>query len=294
MPRSATTVLGVDFTSAPRPRKPIVVASGTLAGRRVRIERLEVFDGWSGFEDLLLRPGPWIGGFDFPFGLPRETVLALGWPRRWDRLVRRCASFDRRGFREVLDASRSSRPVGDRFPHRATDRPASSHSPLKFVNPPVGWMFLEGAPRLLRAGVSVPGLHRGDPDRIAVEAYPGWTARTITRSSYKSDDARKSDSARAQAREQIVRALVAGHGPDGLRLDASATLLRELVGDRSGDRLDATIAALQAAWCLARRDRGFGLPRDVDPSEGWIACVPPPGSDAVSPSAGASGRPCPP
>jgi hypothetical protein len=44
-----------------------------------------------------------------------------------------------------------------------------------------------------------------------------------------------------------------------------------LVEDGSGDRLDAVLAALQAAWCWRRRARNFGLPRAVDPLEGWIA-----------------------
>lgn len=289
MTRADTTVLGVDFTSAPRPRKPIVVASGTLREGGLCLSGLEAFPDWAGFEALLERPGPWIGGFDFPFGLPRETVLALGWPRRWDRLVRRCARLDRRSFREVLDRSRAGRPVGDRFPHRATDRPARSHSPLKFVNPPVGWMFLEGAPRLLRAGVTVPGLHRGDPARVAVEAYPGLAARRIVRASYKSDDPRKDDASRRRARRGIADALVGGRGPDGLRLAAPPRLLRAIVDDPSGDPLDAVIAAMQAAWCLVRAKAGYGLPCDMDPSEGWIACVPPPESVATTiiPSTGA-------
>lgn len=286
MRRAATSVLGVDFTSAPRPRKPIVAASGTLGGSTLRLARIEAFADWPGFESLLARPGPWIGGFDFPFGLPRETVLALGWPRRWAGLVRQCARFDRRAFRDVLDASRSGRLVGDRFPHRATDLPARSHSPLKFVNPPVGWMFLEGAPRLLRAGVSVPGLHHGDPARVAVEAYPGFSARRVERVSYKSDDPRRDDRGRREARRRILRALERGLGPEGVRLDAG-DLGDDLVADPSGDRLDAAIAAMQAAWCHLRRDSGFGLPERVDPSEGWIACVPSPGWGATTPSAGA-------
>lgn len=290
MARETTTVLGVDFTSAPRARKPIVAASGALRGDTLRLARIESFVDWSGFEALLARPGPWIGGFDFPFGLPRETVAALGWPRRWAGLVRRCARYDRRSFRELLDETRSGRPVGDRFPHRETDRPARSHSPLKFVNPPVGWMFLEGAPRLLRAGVTVPGVHRGDPSRVAVEAYPGFAARLVTRASYKSDDPRRDDASRRETRAEIACALLEGRGPRGVRLGASDRLLDELVGDPSGDRLDAAIAAMQAAWCHLRRDSGFGLPERVDPSEGWIACVPPPGSDATTPSAGASVR----
>ena len=273
---SAMLILGVDFTSAPRPRKPITVASGRLAGEVFRLSRIESFAAWEGFEALLGRPGPWIGGFDFPFGLPLETVRWVGWPRNWDAMVRRCAGYDRRGFRKLLDDHRSARPPGDRFPHRATDRPAGSHSPLKFVNPPVGWMFLEGAPRLLRAGLSIPGVREGDPGRIAVEAYPGFVARRITRGSYTSDDPRKNDAARRQRREEILAALVGGDALAGVRLHATQAERASLAGDPTGDRLDAAIAALQAAWCWLRRDAGFGLPGRFDPCEGWIAGVPSP------------------
>ena len=61
-------------------------------------------------------------------------------------------------FRAALDTYRASRAVGNKYPHRATDLPAGSHSPIKLVNPPVALMFLEGAPRLARAGVTIPGL----------------------------------------------------------------------------------------------------------------------------------------
>jgi hypothetical protein len=57
----------------------------------------------------------------------------------------------------------------------------------------------------------------------------------------------------------------------GSRLEGDRALLRSLVDDGSGDRLDAVLAALQAAWSWRRRARNFGLPRDVDPLEGWIA-----------------------
>lgn len=270
-------VLGVDFTSAPRRAKPIVVASGRPTGpRRLRLERVEEITLWGEFEALLARPGPWIGGFDFPFGLPREAIDDLGWPTDWDRLVEHCAALGRAGFRARLDAHRSSRPVGNRYAHRATDRPAASHSPLKLVNPPVGLMFLEGAPRLLRAGVTIPRMREGDPLRIAVEAYPGFTARTITRDSYKADDRARQTRARSTARARILSALCEGSGPAGLALEGAPALLRSLVEDPSGDRLDAAIAALQALWCWSCRRRGFGLPATTDPCEGWIACVPPP------------------
>ena len=37
---------------------------------------------------------------------------------------------------------------------------------MKLANPPVGWMLHEGAPRLVAAGVHMPGVARGDPSRV--------------------------------------------------------------------------------------------------------------------------------
>jgi len=272
---SGVAVLGVDFTSAPRPAKPITVARGRLHGRALHLERIDALVSFAAFESLLAEPGPWIGGFDFPFGLPRECVRDLGWPQHWDALVRHCAALGKAAFRLALDGYREQRPAGARYAHRATDLPARSHSPLKLVNPPVALMFLAGAPRLLAAGVTLPGIRAGDPRRIAVEAYPGLLARAITAAPYKSDDRAKQTPARRRERSRIVAALVAGEAGLGCRLEAAPRLLASFVRDPSGDRLDATLAALQAAWCWQRRGRRYGLPRDVDPCEGWIASARP-------------------
>jgi hypothetical protein len=132
-------------------------------------------------------------------------------------------------------------------------------------------MFLEGAPRLARSGVAIPGLAAGDPRRVAVEAYPGFGARAITRASYKADEARKQTPERRRARRTIVSRLTDDGGPFGFALRGSRALLRALVDDATGDRLDAVLAAMQAAWCLGHRARNYGLPASIDPLEGWIA-----------------------
>jgi hypothetical protein len=142
---------------------------------------------------------------------------------------------------------------------------------VKLVNPPVALMFLEGAPRLARAGVAIPGLVAGDPRRVAVEAYPGFAARAITRASYKADEARRQTAARRRVRAGIVARLTHEGGPFGFPLESARSLLRSLVDDATGDRLDAMLAGMQAAWCLKRRARNWGLPRTIDPIEGWIA-----------------------
>ena len=234
------------------------------------LQQIDTLSDWPAFESLLASPGPWIGGFDFPFGLPAEAVVDLGWPQIWPEMVRYCAALGRDRFREILDRYRESRAVGSRYAHRATDHAAHSHSPLKLVNPPVGLMFIEGAPRLLAAGVSVAALHQGDPERVAFEAYPGLAARAITTASYKSDERAKQTRQRTAARKRIVAALVEIGGPFGFRLQADTRQRRDLVKDPSGDRLDAVLAAMQAGWAFRRRAQNFGLPANIHPLEGWI------------------------
>jgi hypothetical protein len=253
-------VLGVDFTSAPRRAKPIVVASGLLRQADVRITGIERLETFEAFEDLLRRPGPWIGGFDFPFGLPRELVRDLGWPRDWRKLVSFCADLSRHEWRGILDGYRATRPAGRKYAHRRTDLPAGSSSPMKLVNPPVALMFQEGAPRLAEAGVYVPGLCDGDRSRIALEAYPGLFARrVIGRVSYKNDSRAKQTAARRAAREEIVS-----------KLPMKTSIRKQLIDDASGDSLDAAICAVQAAWGWRRRARNFGLPDRIESCEGWI------------------------
>lgn len=255
-------VLGVDFTSAPRRAKPIVVAAGLISRNEIQITRVEKLESFAAFEELLRRPGPWIGGFDFPFGLPRELVHDLGWPAKWPALVDFCSNLSRTEFRGILDGYRATRPAGQKYAHRATDSPAGSSSPMKLVNPPVALMFHEGAPRLAEAGVHVPGLSDGDRSRIALEAYPGlFVKQSLGRVSYKNDAKSMQTPARREARRRIVAALPATI-PFALRT--------KLLDDASGDSLDAVICAVQAAWGWRRRRRNFGIPHRIECCEGWI------------------------
>jgi hypothetical protein len=239
------------------------------------IETLETF---AAFESWLHRPGPWVGGFDFPFGLPRIAVRDLGWPTTWPELARHCAALGRSRFRECLDAYRATRPVGDKYPYRRGDRAAGSHSPIKLVNPPVALMYLEGLPRLLAAGVHVPGLRGGDPERVALEAYPGFAVREIlssrARISYKNDAPGKQTPEQRGIRAELVRRISGSQSPLGVRLAVDRKTRRALVEDGSGDFLDAALCALQAARAFQSGTQEYGLPAALDPLEGWIATVP--------------------
>ena len=278
-------LFGVDFTSAPTRRKPIVVACGSLHGgdqrASLRIEALQRLETFADFERWLHAAGPWLAGFDFPFGLPRELVLELGWPHQpgrhataWARLVRKVAAQSRAELVEQFKAFCDARPAGGKFAHRAADRPAGSSPSMKWVNPPVAFMLHAGAPRLLAAGVTVPGLQPGDPQRIALEAYPGWLARAVVgRHSYKSDQPGKQTAERLAQRERIVAALEHGRHPLGLAAAFEPAVRKQCCADGSGDCLDAALCLVQAAWGWQRRSTGYGLPASIDPIEGWIVGV---------------------
>src|SRR5690606_136800 len=97
-------LLGCDFTSAPTRRKPIVLAVGRSDRGRVvlqGIEHLQSLDAWT---ERLRSPGPWVGGFDLPFGLPRELVQALGWPLDWRACIAHYAGLPRSAVREAFAA----------------------------------------------------------------------------------------------------------------------------------------------------------------------------------------------
>jgi hypothetical protein len=269
-------LLGVDFTSSPSRRKAITVAFGRLNhdGSTLSLERLEAIAQWPRFEDLLLAPGPWLGAFDFPFGLPRELVEHLTWPTNWAELMNYVTTLTRAHLRETFKSFCDARPVGKKFAHRATDIPAGSSSSMKWVNPPVAYMLHEGATRLLKANVSVPGMHVGRKDVFALEAYPGFLARSITRAPYKSDEKSKQTPERAAQRKVIIQSLVEGRHPLNFKLSMSQSDAVQLQDDASGDLLDAVLCLVQAAWAArCGPQQRWGLPKNFDVLEGWIISV---------------------
>jgi hypothetical protein len=256
---------GVDFTCAPSRRKPIVVASGRREGSTLRIESIAELGSLDAFAAWLARPGPWVSGFDLPFGLPRAFVDANGLGATLAEVVAtvhaRCPT--RMAWRAFIDAWGNAQPAGSRLLHRKTDSasPAVSTSPLQTRYVPVGFMWFEGLSRLVEAGVTLPGLHPGDPARVAVEAYPRRLAHALAaRRSYKNTD----DTARSEARTAMLAALETS----GELLLLDRALRRSVLADPSGDRLDAVFCCVQAARAALRPN--MGVPADVDPVEGWI------------------------
>jgi len=267
-------ILGVDFTSSPSRRKAITVAYATLIDSELLVETVEHLHDFVAFEALLNSPGPWVGAFDFPFGLPRELVETLSWPTDWQELVTTVGTMGRTAFRSALTSVRESRPMGARYIARRGDAVAGSSSPMKLVNPPVGLMFFEGAPRLSKAGVSVLPCAPSVDLRVALEAYPGYLARKITNASYKKDGKEGMSPSRIHARTTLVEALVSASAAlGGIPVRLSQNLRANCITDGSGDTLDAVICALQAAQSVVA-GTSFAIPLAADPLEGWIVTAP--------------------
>jgi hypothetical protein len=278
--RTPTVLLGCDFSSSPSSRKPIVLALGHVTQGRVQLRELLRLHTLPDFVHWLQQPQAWVGGFDLPFGLPRELVQTLGWPTDWQACVQHYAALSRADIRETFKAFCDARPVGGKFAHRATDTPAGSSPSMKWVNPPVAYMLHAGVPLLMQAGVCFPRLHMPTSEspplcerRIALEAYPGLLARELIGNiSYKSDDKAKQTPERLIARKQLLQALELGQTRLGLRLKLTHAQHDTLVDDASGDSLDAVLCMVQAAWAHMQHEAGdahYGLPA-CDPLEGWI------------------------
>jgi hypothetical protein len=275
-------LIGVDFTSAPSSRKPITVAVGTLRGRGRQavyavdaVEAIGTLDGFTAFLRSDLR---WIGGFDLPFSQPRSLIEHEGWPTEWRRFVPFYCGQPRDGLRRVFRRWCAGRPYGDKFAWRRADRLAGSSPAMRWANPPVAWMMHAGIGRMLEAGLSFPAHdppRRGRArlgQRVALEAYPGYTARRVVAGSYKSDVPAKQTADREARRRSIVRALVAGRAGLGVALAVGRVWRQRIIADGSGDLLDAVICGLQAGHAAVLP--GYGLPADLDRLEGWIASVP--------------------
>lgn len=290
-------VIGCDFSSRPSARKAIVIAHGTARRGVVELGALERLHSLDAFCAWLAQEQDWIGGFDFPFGLPRELVRDLGWPTEWLACMRHYAGLSRQQIRALFSAYCAGRPAGAKFAHRATDRWAGSSPSMKWVNPPVAYMLHAGVPLLIDAGVHLPGLYPGSgserdragrPGKIALEAYPGLLARQVLgRASYKSDDKARQTPQRRDQRIVLVDALGSGATPLAWRVRMTRGQRESLIEDASADALDAVLCLVQAAWGSRQGWPWFGLPPQLDPLEGWIvsALPEPAGAAADGPAA---------
>ena len=267
-------IYGLDFTSVPSLKKPITFAECRLDEDTLFMENLGCQTSFDEFEMFLSQPGPWIAGLDFPLGQPRTLIDNIGWPQTWTGYVGLVSKMTRPEFVDTLTTYCKNRETGDKHHLRHTDQLANARSPMMLYRVPVGKMFFEGAPRLLKSGASIQPCHRRDDPRTVVEAYPALVARRwIGNCSYKNDAPKEQTLTRQAAREIILYGLLS---PDmrahfGFDVHFNEDQANAFVQDGSGDQLDALLCAIQAGWAYSRRDHNFGIPTDCDPLEGWIA-----------------------
>ena len=265
-------IYGLDFTSAPGRRKPLVVLGCTLEGDSLRVEDAKTLTDFDGFEDFLQRRGPWVCGMDFPFGQPRSLISALGWPQGWEGYVGEVGVLPKEEFEDKIRADMAKRPRGSKWRYRLADRRSGSSSAMMLFRVPVGKMFYQGAPRLLASGVRVEPCRRNGDERVAVEAYPAVVARRfLGRTAYKRDGVPDTPERRS-ARETLLAGLESAVLREvyGFAVEMDARWRDEFVQDPSADALDSLLCAVQAAWAHEKRDEGYGVPPECDPDEGWI------------------------
>lgn len=267
-------IKGIDLTSAPSAKKPISCAEASLEGNVLSVHSLEGFTNFEAFEQALSEDPPWVAGIDFPFGQARRFLLNVGWPDDWASYVALVAGMSKSEFIELLERYKEDRPDGDKEHKREIDKRASSISPQKLYGVPVGKMFFEGAPRLLKSPASIiPVRPRHDP-RIIVEAYPAILARRyIGRCSYKSDTRARQTPQLRGARGAILQGISSAGFREtyGFKLDLIPSLKALCMNDGAGDYLDAVLCCIQAAWAWMQRESNYGIPEGVDRAEGWIA-----------------------
>jgi len=266
-------IYGLDFTSAPNKRKPLVAVGCELEGDILRVERAEEMTSFEEFEKFLEGEGTWVCGMDFPFGQPRSLIEALGWPRSWEGYVGKVSRISREEFEDAIKSDMAQRPAGSKYRYRLTDRRSGSSSAMMLFRVPVGKMFYRGAPRLLRSGISVEPCRPTGSPRVAVEAYPAVLARRfLGKTSYKSDERKKQTSARRTARKKLVTGLGSYTLREayGFIVEMNSSWRERFVEEPTADALDSLLCAAQAAWAYTRRNEGWGVPEECNRDEGWI------------------------
>jgi hypothetical protein len=271
--KDSVRIYGLDFTSAPSRKKPLIALGCVLESDVLRVEDSEEMRDFVRFEKFLREPGPWVCGMDFPFGQPKALVSALGWPESWEGYVGEVCRLGKEEFESSIRADMARRPPGSKYRYRLADRRSGSRSGMMLFRVPVGKMFYRGAPLLLGADVSVEPCRRTQDTRVAVEAYPAVVARRfLGRASYKNDERRKQTTAHRAARERLVAGLESEALKEayGFTVTMEASWREELVRDPAADALDSLLCAVQAAWSHTKKAENYGVPPECDPDEGWI------------------------
>ncbi|MBA7472360.1 hypothetical protein ES707_07684 [subsurface metagenome] len=108
---------------------------------------------------------------------------------------------------------------------------------------------------------------------IIVEGYPKLVAvKAIGRQGYKSDLPAPKNAHHQEFRNSILKWIQspAAQRVYGTGVGIAESVVSDCLDDPKGDKLDAVLCVIQAAWSLSKRQARFGVPDDCDLLEGWI------------------------
>ena len=266
-------IFGIDFTSAPRKGKPITVAEARLCHKVLAITNIFDLVNLEQFSEFLKRTGSWIAAIDFPFSQPRKLILDCGWPNSWQEFVNQVSLMGKQRFERILRNYRDSETSRCRL-LRETDKIAKSRSPMQLDFTPVGKMFLVGAPLLARSPCTIVPFRQLRADvGIIIEGYPKLVAgKAVGKSVYKSDSLSHQISTQAEVRKSILQWIQSKEAKEhyGFIVKLNDVLANNCVYDPKGDRLDAALCAMQAAWAWTQSRNRYGVPEYCEHLEGWI------------------------
>ncbi|MDE0331036.1 MAG: DUF429 domain-containing protein, partial [Nitrospinae bacterium] len=172
------------------------------------ISCVKLLSDFHSFEQTLSARGPWVAGIDMPFGQPRKLINAFRWPTVWKDYVARVERIGKFRFEDKLKKYREKQAKGSKEHLRATDKRAKSISPMRLDYQPVGKMFFQGAPRLLRSRANIVPCAPNKSNRTIVETYPALVSEALAGTrSYKSDKKAKQKSEHKKARRKIADGL---------------------------------------------------------------------------------------
>jgi len=295
---AAQRIFGIDFTSAPGKRKPIVCCELALdwptSGHPVpqlSLIALTTWDTFAPFEAFLATlPTGSLTGIDCPLGLPYAFLVAQGWDTlSWRGYLAEVASHTKASWLARVNDDRATRPAGQKLPLRETDRLAQAKSPLMTVRVPLAKMFYEGATRVAQAPVTVWPFDvelsetftlTATSAPIVAEVYPAQCARYLQRRlqqhesprawrPYKQEQLTTAE-ALQDVQQAMLQALLAPETQADLGITLNIPHPERLLGEAKGDTLDAFFAAVWAA--LYSLHPGSAYSEAPWQQEGWIIC----------------------
>ena len=268
-------VFGLDFTSAPSKSKPLVFVHGYGTSRsNLFIFKLELWSNFINFEKFLSQKGPWVAGFDFPFGLPIDFLKKNKLSLNWNKYVNYLGKYTKNELEQKIKTFKDAQPYGQKDLNRITDSMNKARSPLKIINPPLIKMFYEGAKRLANSGITVIPFHLPHDNRIVFETYPALLSRLYT-GSYKSNRTIERNKNLRMSRQKILDGILSQHLTKTLSfsIDLKEDIKKKILDDNTGDTLDSILCCIQAYWSYLQGWPYFRInSKDLITikSEGWI------------------------